>query len=111
MIERHLVVDDEIIRKDRLIELGLPQLHIWTESVERAMLYLRISTHIWLDHDLENHETTMIVVQTFAELLFHEAIELADVPHFFIHTMNPVGRESLKVVCNRWGFSHSDIWL
>ncbi|MCA1806670.1 MAG: hypothetical protein LC687_02230 [Actinobacteria bacterium] len=64
---------------------------------------------LWFDHDLAllpdgTEDTSMIIAQTLAELVFHEDLDPDEFATCVIHTQNPVGRDNLELVLSRWGF-------
>lgn len=114
-----LVIDDETSRRERLLELGLQEEHTWVENLDEGMDQIHKSQwdEIWLDHDVPGRYldlrlgTTTIILTSFAESLFHDEIDREDIPHFVIHTMNPVGRANLIAICNRWAFNFTEVHI
>ena len=108
------------IRQQRLHELGLASGFVVASTSVAALNVLRVGDiphwdEIWWDFDIpsigHDNDTTAIVAQAIAELIFHDVIDAADVPMCVIHTMNVVGRENLKAVFERWGISYREVWL
>lgn len=90
---------------------------LWVSTSADALRRLRSIDwdQIWFDHDLALvhgvEDTTMIVAQTLAELAFHEEIDPTTFATCVIHTQNPVGRDNLALVLNRWGFTVRHVYL
>lgn len=67
--------------------------------------------YIYFDHDLGGDDTTMPIAQRLAEFAFDGSVEPSKFATCVIHTSNPVGRQNLAMVLERWGYNVQHVVL
>lgn len=112
-----LVVDDE---RDFLARDDEEVLTVRTSAFAIQLLMDGLTVdELWLDHDLgvasngqihegaQEFDSTMPIVQLLAESKFHDTELIRRVGIVRIHTQNPVGRDNIALVLERWGIPYT----